>query len=75
MFLWLKILDLNQKFETKITEQGAVGAGEGFTLLILNQDIGDFIKLVRMLEISGLLNDDVIETVKHEINKNINITY
>ena len=39
-------------------------AGKGFTLFISNEDINDFIKVIKSLEDSGVLIDRVTETVK-----------
>ena len=42
-------LSLNaiNKFERKITGKGAVKAGKGFTLFILNEDMTDIVKMVK----------------------------
>ena len=56
------------KIERKISGKGVVRAGKGFTLFISNEGM-DNIKIVESLEKSGLLIDDAIETVKHEIKK------
>ena len=58
------------KAETNISGSGAVTAGKGFTLFVSDKDVDDIIKIARMsLEDSGLLTDDAIVTVKHEIKK------
>ena len=57
------------KFERKISGEGAVKAGKGFTLLISHEDMNDIIKVIKSLEDSGLLIDGVTEAVKHEIEK------
>ena len=57
------------KFDRKISEKGAARAVKGFTLFILNEDMNDFIKTMKSLEDSGVLIDEVIETVKHKIKK------
>ena len=54
------------KFEQKISEQGAVRVGKGFTWFILNEDMDDFIKILKSLEDSGLSTDGLTETVKDE---------
>ena len=59
----LAVLD---KFDQKISQRGAVSAGKGFTLFILNEDIDDLIKILKSLEDSGLLTDDLTKTVKDE---------
>ena len=43
-------------------------AGKRFTLFISNEDMNDIIKGIKSLEDSGVLNDGVTETVKHDIN-------
>ena len=53
-------------------EVGAVRAGKGSTLFILNEDMEHIIKIVDSLEKSGLLFNGVTEIVKHEIkNKRV----
>ena len=60
------------KFHRKMSGKGAVRAGKGFTLFILNEDKNDIIKLKKSLEDSGVLIDGVTETVKHKIkNKKV----
>ena len=46
-----------------------MGAGKAFTLLISNEDVNDIIKIIKSSEDSGVLIDEVTETVKHEIKK------
>ena len=46
-----------------------MGAGKWFTLFISNEGSNDIIKIINSLEDSGVLIDDIIETVKHEIEK------
>ena len=43
--------------------------GKGFTLLILNEDINNIIKIIKSLEVSSILIDRVPEKIKHEIKK------
>ena len=57
------------KFERKISWQGAVKAEKGFILLISNEVMDDIIKIVNSLQDLSLLIDGAIETVKHEIKK------
>ena len=57
------------KFERKVSGQGAVRAGKGFTLFISKEDMDDSIKIVESLEKSGILIVGAIETVKNEISK------
>ena len=57
------------KFGRKISGKGAVEAGKGFTLSILNKDMNDIIKIINSLEDSGVLIDGVAETIKHEMKK------
>ena len=47
--------------------KGAVRPGKGFTLFISNEDMNDFIKIIKSLKDLGLLIEGVTETVKHEI--------
>ena len=55
------------KFDRKLSGKGSVRVERGFTLLISNEDMNDIIKIIKLLEDSGVLIDGVIETVKHEI--------
>ena len=57
------------KFERKISGQGAVRAGKVITLFISNEEMDNIIKIVQSLEKSSLLIDGASETVKHEIKK------
>ena len=57
------------KFERKISGQGVVRAGKGFTLFTFNENMNDAIEIIKSLEDSGLLIDGITETVKHEIKK------
>ena len=57
------------KFERKINGKGAVRAGKGFTLFILDKNMNDIIKIIKSLEDSSVLIDGVTETVKHETKK------
>ena len=59
------------KFE-KITRKGAVKAGRRLTLFISDENMDDIIKIVELLEKSGLLINGASKTVKHEIkNKKV----
>ena len=53
------------KFERKISGKEAIRAEKGLTLFISNEDMNDIIKIIKLLEDSGVLIDVVIETVKH----------
>ena len=44
-------------------------AGEGFTLIISNEDMNDISKIIKSLEGSNVLIDGITETVRHEIKK------
>ena len=55
------------KFEKKVSGKGAVRAGKGFTLFILNEYMNDITKIIKSLEDSGVLIHGVTETVKHEV--------
>ena len=50
-------------------EKGAVRVEKGFTLFISNENINDIIEILNSLKDSGVLIDEVTETVKHEIKK------
>ena len=41
---------------------------KGFNLFILTKDMNGFVKIIKLLEDSGVLIDGVTGTVKHEIN-------
>ena len=56
-------------FERKINGKGVVRVGKGFTLFILNENMNDIIKIIKSLEDSGVLIDEVNDTVKHEVKK------
>ena len=43
------------KFERKLSRTGAVRAGKGFTLIILNEDMNGIIKILASPEDSGVL--------------------
>ena len=43
--------------------------GKGFTLLILNEDMNNIIKIIKSLEVLSILIDWVPEKIKHEIKK------
>ena len=60
----LSVLD---KFERKISGQGAVRAGKGCNLFNSNEDMDDIIKIIMLLKDSSLLIDVAAETVKYEI--------
>ena len=57
------------KFGRKISGELAVRAGKGFTLFISNEDINDIIEIIKSLEDSGVVIDEVTEIVKHELKK------
>ena len=57
------------KFDRKISGKGAVRAGKGFTSFIFNEDMNDIIKIIKVLEDSGVLIGGVTETVKREMKK------
>ena len=47
-------------------------AGKGFTSFILNDELNDIIKIIKLLEDLSVLIDGVAETVKYEIkNKKV----
>ena len=48
-------------------------SGKRFTLFISIEDINDIIKIIKSLEDSSILFDEVTKTVKHNIkNKKVN---
>ena len=53
------------KVERRISEKRVARAGKEFTSLIPNEDM-DIIRIIKLLEDSGILIDGVTETVKHE---------
>ena len=55
-------LNVINKFGRKISGKGAVRAGKGFTLFILNEDRDDIIKIVKSLEDSAVW---MMELLKH----------
>ena len=60
------------KFEREISGKGTLRAGKRFTLFISNEDMNDIIKIINLLENSGILIDGVTETVNHEMkNKKV----
>ena len=56
-------------FERKIGGNGAARAGKGFASFNLNKDMNDIIEIVKWLDDSGVLIDEITETVKHEIKE------
>ena len=69
VFQKLATSSILDKAERKISGQGAVKGGKGFTLFISKENMDDIIKIITSLESSGLIVDDGTETVKHEIKK------
>ena len=57
------------KFERNVSGKGAFRAGKGFILFILNEDMNDITKIIKLLEDSCVLIDGVTETWKDEIKK------
>ena len=57
------------KLERKISEKEVVRAEKGFTFFISNEDMNDFIKIIKSLENLGVSIDGITETVKHTIKK------
>ena len=58
------------KYEGKIIGKGAVRAGKGFTLFILNEE-KNITNIIKSLEDSNVLIDCVTETVQHEIKNKV----
>ena len=63
-----------KKFQRKIDGKGAVGAGKGFVLFILNEDMSDIIKIIKSLGYSNVLIDGITESLKTE-KKNKNVDF
>ena len=59
------------KFERRISGKGFVGSGKGYTLLILNKNVGNFIIIIKSLEYSGVFIDGDTEVVTHEIKNKV----
>ena len=57
------------KLDRKINGKGTVRAGKVFTSFISDEDLNNVIKIIKSLEISGVLIDGVTEAVKHEVQK------
>ena len=49
--------------------KGAVEAGKGFVLFILNEDMNDIIKIIKSLGYLNVLIDGITESLKTEIKK------
>ena len=49
--------------------KGVVRAGKGVTLVILNEDMYDIIRIIKLLENLGELTDGVRKTAKIDIEK------
>ena len=54
------------KTERRRSGKRVARAGKEFTLLISNEGMDDIIRIIKSLEDSGVLNNGVTETVKHE---------
>ena len=52
------------KFAIKIRGKGAVRQGKRFDLFISNDDMNDIIKIMKSLEGTDVLSNDITETVK-----------
>ena len=57
------------KLERKISEWEVIRAAKVFISFISNNDMDDIIRIVESAEDSGLLIDDVTETIKDKIKK------
>ena len=51
-----------------------MGAGKGFVLFILNEDMNDIIKIIKSLGYSNVLIDGITESLKTE-KKNKNVDF
>ena len=68
--VWSKVattttLSILDKFERKISRQGAVRTGKRSTLFISSEDMDEIIKIVKLVEDADLLIDGATETVKY----------
>ena len=54
---------------TNTAGKGAFRAANGFTLFISNEDMNDIIKIIKSIDDSGVLIDEVTETVNDGIKK------
>ena len=64
-----KTLNSINKFKKIIREKGTIKAGKWLTLSILNEDIDDIIKIVKLSEYSEVQIDGVTEAIKNEIKR------
>ena len=60
---------INGAIQRKIHGIGVVRARKGISLVILNEDMDDFSRIIKSLGNSSKLIDGVSETVKHEIER------
>ena len=58
-------------FRRAMHGRGVLIAGNGITLVISNNEMDDFIKIIKSFEHSGVLIEGVTETVKKEIKKQV----
>ena len=68
--VWSKVatmttLSILDKFERKVSRQGAVRTGKRSTLFISSEDMDEIIKIVKLVEDADLLIDGATETVKY----------
>ena len=68
--VWSKVatmttLSILDKFERKVSRQGAVRTGKRSTLFISSEDMDEIIKIVKLVEDADLLIDSATETVKY----------
>ena len=56
-------------FDRKISGKGTVSERKVFTSFISNEDLNDFIRIIKSLENSDALIDGHTEAVKHEVEK------
>ena len=55
--------------DSAINKKKILGSGNHTTLIIYNDDMQDFLKLVKALEDSGILLDGITEKVKNEVKE------
>ena len=63
------VRNATKKFERKTSGKGGVRTERGFTLFSSNEDMNNFIKIIKSLQNLGVLIDSVAETLKHETKK------
>ena len=63
------ILNWFKYFDQKIRHILAVRAGKGFNIIFSNEDMNEFIKIIKSLKYSGISIDGVTGTIKNKIKR------